>query len=182
MVWVHTAIYSPNSPTWARRTANDCRYSPRTSASISTGRSLIAGRALDSQLLDPVHQRCPFHAESRGSAISTPDDPLACLECTNDMIALHQRQAMQHHRGLLARRQRLQFPNWGPKHAARRENDGPLDEVLQFPHVAWPGIPDQCLQRLHRNVVDVFVHAHGVVSREMAHKPWNVVRALPERR
>jgi len=43
------------------------------------------------ELLHPVHQRGPFHPEARCCSVPSADHPIACFQCSNNVIPFHLR-------------------------------------------------------------------------------------------
>src|SRR5579862_5349728 len=65
---------------------------------------------------------------------------------------------------------------------ASRENDGPFNEVLELPNVAWPRIVHERPHRLRRNLLDLFVHLTRILPSKVPSKYWNVLRMIAQRR
>src|SRR5262249_47601904 len=63
---------------------------------------------------------------------------------------------------------------------ARGEDDRALDDVLQLPDVAGPGVLHQGVHGLGRNGLDLPAHSPGDLVREMADEPGDVVAALAQ--
>src|ERR1044071_5490301 len=65
---------------------------------------------------------------------------------------------------------------------ASRKNDGPFNEVLELPNVAWPRIIHERPHRLRRNPLDVFVHLTRVLMGEVPSEYGDVLRVIAQRR
>src|ERR1035438_6297335 len=76
----------------------------------------------------------------------------------------------------------FQFADGGVQSSAGGNDDGALDEVLQFADVAGPVV---ALERMHggrRNGGDFAIHAAGVLLHEGAHQQRDIIAALAQRR
>ena len=66
--------------------------------------------------------------------------------------------------------------------AVLRKNHGTFDDVLHFPHVARPGIPDQRVHDFRWNAFDSSADALRELLGEMTNQQRNVVATLAQRR
>ncbi len=92
-----------------------------------------------------VNQRCAWNSQTRGSSIVSTQHPLRFAEHRNDVFALH---IFQDGCSGRFRPQGSILPGGGSRHLQLRkrsqqffpgrENDGTLDEVLQFPNIPRP--------------------------------------------
>src|SRR5215467_5985189 len=112
--------------------------------------------------------------------MATTDDPTTRLEGAKNMIPLHLGQAAHWHLGLGMRVERLKLGHRGAQYVVRRKDDGSFDEVLQFPDVSRPGVSQQRIDRLGRDVVDALVHPLGVERSEMPGELGDVLGALAQ--
>jgi serine/threonine protein kinase len=140
------------------------------------------GRSIDPKLFHPVDQRCSLHSQARGSATPSPDDPVAGLQRSKDMISFYLCETVDRSNWFSVRLERLQFGNWSAQYRLRRENYCAFNKVLQFANVPGPFVSNQRLHRLQRDDVYSLIHALGVECREMPHQPRNIFGALSERR
>src|SRR5262249_51673736 len=79
-------------------------------------------------------------------------------------------------------RRLLQFGKRNIEDAAAREDDSALDEVLQFPDVARPGISGQGCHRLSWNPFNPFLHLLCKSVGEEMHQQRNIFGTLTQRR
>jgi hypothetical protein len=63
--------------------------------------------------------------------------------------------------------------------AGSSEEAGPLDYILEFPHVAGPMVAQEAIQGLGGDFLAV---VSGVEAKEMVHQERNVLLTLSERR
>src|ERR1051326_2855583 len=65
---------------------------------------------------------------------------------------------------------------------ASRKNDGPFNEVFEFPNVAWPSIVHERPHRLRRNPLDLFAYLARVLLGEVSSKYRNILRVIAQGR
>ena len=148
-----------------------------------------AGRARDAELLHAMTQRCGFHAELERGAMIAFDDPVRGIEHPQDVLALDvmqpgvfgvieiDRRLCRHQHPVHARGCRSDIG--APVGRIRRQNfrrdleqrrgiqdERAFDEVFQFAHVAGPGIPRECGERVGVHAIDAPAHARRVFLRE----------------
>src|SRR5215471_582291 len=70
-------------------------------------------RSTYTKLLHPVDQRRSLHPQALGRAVPSPDYPIACFQCTKDMITLYLRETIHGGFGFLGNLVRFQFGSWG---------------------------------------------------------------------
>src|ERR1700734_3493805 len=80
------------------------------------------------------------------------------------------------------RRARLEITEWDLQQRTFGKDDRSLDDVLQFPNVAWPGVTNQRVHGFRRYGVDLLGHIKSEVLREVADQERNIFRALAQRR
>src|ERR1700722_14861062 len=138
-------------------------------------------RAGDPKLPHLVDQRCALHSQPLRSTIASTYNPVARLECAEDMIPLQFLEACHRKIELPRSAERLQFRDWRPQHRVRRKDHSAFNKVLQFADVTRPAISYERIHSLRRDRVDSPVHAPRVEFCEMPDQLRNVFRALPQR-
>ncbi len=76
----------------------------------------------------------------------------------------------------------LEFGQRNAEDFCGRENDGALDEVFEFAHVAGPVIAFEGRQGFGRDGLDVAIHAPRILLRKIANQRGDVLAALAQRR
>src|SRR5512132_4044304 len=102
----------------------------------------------DAKLLQAIQQRRASEAEALRGAMRAPDHPLGVLQDPEDVLALDFFEGPDsggRSWGRPAPRQLVRSQTQG---GPWRQDDGPFDDVLEFPHIARPGITGEGLQRL----------------------------------
>jgi hypothetical protein len=62
-----------------------------------------------------------------------------------------------------------------------RQDDGPFDDILEFPHIPRPMIVHKGVQCLGGDHVDMLVQVPRVVAHEAAYQDGNILRPLTQR-
>src|SRR5438552_3349644 len=68
------------------------------------------------------------------------------------------------------------------QYLAPRYDDGPLDHVLELPHIARPGIPDESVQALRSDGLDALLEPATQLREEVLGEQRDVLGALAQRR
>src|SRR5262249_52905703 len=62
------------------------------------------------------------------------------------------------------------------------QDNGALDDVLQFADIAGPPVSSQCFQRVLSDFPDILASRVAVTPYEILHEQWNVFRSFSQRR
>src|SRR5206468_7630938 len=103
-----------------------------------------SGTAEDAELFHAGLEGRSLEAQDSGGAALTADPPSGLVENRGDVPAFEVLQAARLRLRIAAGRSRHEFAKL--EAALGREDDRPLDDVLQFAHVAGPGIGGQAVQ------------------------------------
>ena len=115
----------------------------------------------DAKLLQAIQQRRASEAEAHRGAMWAPDQPAGVLQDPENVLALDFFEGLDsggRSWGRPAPRQRVQCQTQG---WSGRQDDGPFDDVLEFPHIARPGIVGEGLHRLGGDRVDALVQGRA---------------------
>src|SRR5882724_7777032 len=152
---------------------------PRGAALVSCGGTYPL--LLDSQLAHPGLKGRALQPETRSSAAAAANHAAAGSQHFDDVYALRFRQRTA--RGRLGDLSHgPQFRQGRAKGRTVREDHGALDDVLQLPNIAWPGVRRQRLHHFVRNYIDVPVHPRGEFSYKIPDQIRNVPGTLAQRR
>src|ERR1700689_971314 len=146
------------------------------------GWSLWSCRARDSQLLHAKLQRGPLDAEARSRPIGAGEDPVGLLQDRKDVLPLHflkRGEAIPIPISPL-RRAGLEIAEGNLEQRALGKDDRSLDDILQLPDVARPGVTNQRVHGFRRDGVDLLGHIKSKVLREMTNKERYIVSALAQ--
>src|SRR5262245_48263898 len=128
-----------------------------------------SGSAVDSEPLHAGLESRSLETQNRRGAALAADPPAGTFEDRDDVLALDLLEALRRLlRALSGRRRRQDVA----EHEAsrRRQDDRPLDDVLQLSYVPGPGVRGQLPQHLHAQLADGLPHLrredHGVVPGE----------------
>jgi len=136
--------------------------------------------ARDAELLQARGQCRASEGEARRDALRPPDHPIGFSEDPEDAFAFDLFEgADQGWRsfGKSAPRQlvRCQTKGW-----PGRQDDGPFDDVLEFPYIPRPIIVREGVQRLGGDHVDMLVQVPRVVAHEVVYQQGNILRQLAQ--
>src|SRR5256885_9595505 len=176
----HRCCQRLQNPYTPRKTGLPCSFAPDDSPTRPP--ATPPSRLFDAQLLDQTGQVCALEAEAfsrlglvtAGAGQRAPDDLTLIVvellvERTPLLLGSTRREV-----------QRLQGKVLRTQHAPRFQDDGPLNRILQFPHVPLPGISGQHLHRLRRDLHDALLRFAAGFLEEELDELGDLLRPLPQ--
>src|SRR5215469_5220410 len=110
----------------------------------------------------------------------TSDDPFRLCQNLLDVMSLS---IFQCDRLQYVRRYRLGKPfQRSTQNRPCRQNDGPFNEILQFPDVSRPRVSSEGLHNFAGNCFDMLLHALGISSHKMLDQQRDVLNSIAQRR